>query len=98
MAAESRAPSSAVEPAMPEGEEHAPPGTRAMAIVRWSLVGLMAIAAAGAWIYHAASSGVIASAEQRFHCPMHPSIVATRPGECPICGMDLVPVPGGGTK
>lgn len=23
-------------------------------------------------------------------CPMHPTVVSDRPGECPICGMDLV--------
>jgi Cu(I)/Ag(I) efflux system membrane fusion protein len=28
----------------------------------------------------------------RFFCPMHPQITADKPGECPICGMDLVPV------
>ena len=29
---------------------------------------------------------------QHWHCPMHPQIVTTSPGKCPICGMDLVPV------
>jgi membrane fusion protein, copper/silver efflux system len=77
---------------LPEGEEQAPPGTRAMAIVRWSLVGLMAAAAGAAWIHHAASSGMLSDHDQRFHCPMHPSVVMERKGECPICGMDLVPV------
>lgn len=28
----------------------------------------------------------------RYTCPMHPEIVKDGPGECPICGMDLVPV------
>lgn len=32
-----------------------------------------------------------ASAE-RWTCPMHPTIVRDRPGECPICGMALVPL------
>jgi Cu(I)/Ag(I) efflux system membrane fusion protein len=31
-----------------------------------------------------------ASAAQRYRCPMHPSFVADRPGDCPICGMKLV--------
>ncbi len=30
---------------------------------------------------------------QQYHCPMHPTYVADRPGDCPICGMDLVPIP-----
>ena len=35
------------------------------------------------------------AAEQQYTCPMHPHYVADRPGSCPICGMDLVPVEGG---
>lgn len=31
-------------------------------------------------------------AQQRYHCPMHPTIVSDRPGDCPICGMRLVPI------
>lgn len=27
-----------------------------------------------------------------YHCPMHPTYTADRPGECPICGMTLVPI------
>jgi Cu(I)/Ag(I) efflux system membrane fusion protein len=77
---------------LPEGEEQAPPGARTMAIVRWALVGLMAVAAVGAWVYWGAGAGIIAGAESRFHCPMHPTIVQAQKGECPICGMDLVPV------
>jgi Cu(I)/Ag(I) efflux system membrane fusion protein len=73
---------------LPEGEEPPPPGTRAAAIVRWTLVGLMAFAAAGAWIQHATGGGIGAIA--RFRCPMHPTVVMERRGECPICGMDLV--------
>lgn len=36
-----------------------------------------------------------APAAQRYHCPMHPQIVQDRPGSCPICGMDLVPLAPG---
>jgi Cu(I)/Ag(I) efflux system membrane fusion protein len=28
----------------------------------------------------------------RYQCPMHPTFVADRPGDCPICGMRLVPI------
>ena len=26
-----------------------------------------------------------------YTCPMHPQIVTNKPGNCPLCGMDLVP-------
>ena len=29
---------------------------------------------------------------QKYTCPMHPQIVQEKPGNCPICGMDLVPL------
>jgi RND family efflux transporter MFP subunit len=29
---------------------------------------------------------------QRYHCPMHPTYVSDKPGDCPICGMKLVPI------
>lgn len=29
---------------------------------------------------------------QRYHCPMHPDFVSDKPGACPICGMNLVPM------
>jgi membrane fusion protein, copper/silver efflux system len=29
------------------------------------------------------------SASARYHCPMHPSYVSDKPGDCPICGMKL---------
>ncbi|MGC8915587.1 MAG: efflux RND transporter periplasmic adaptor subunit [Thermoanaerobaculum sp.] len=28
----------------------------------------------------------------RYHCPMHPTYVTDKPGDCPICGMRLVPI------
>ena len=30
--------------------------------------------------------------ETLWTCPMHPSVVESEPGTCPICGMDLVPL------
>ncbi len=80
---------------LPEGEERAPAGTRAAAVVRWSLVALMAATAAGAWVIHFTTGGIFDVARARYRCPMHPTVVMEQKGECPICGMDLVPVPRG---
>lgn len=35
-----------------------------------------------------------AKAGQKYHCPMHPTVVQDKKGSCPICGMDLVPIKG----
>lgn len=32
----------------------------------------------------------------KYQCPMHPTIVQDHPGECPICGMQLVSMDAGG--
>ena len=32
------------------------------------------------------------AAKPQYHCPMHPTYVSDRPGQCPICKMDLVPI------
>jgi RND family efflux transporter MFP subunit len=41
-----------------------------------------------------APSGVPAASARatRYHCPMHPTYVSDKPGDCPICGMKLVPM------
>src|SRR3954464_3173277 len=76
---------------LPQGAEDPPPGVRTMAMVRWALVGVMAVAAAAAWIQLARpASGAAAHAAAQFHCPMHPSVVQDQAGDCPICGMRLV--------
>ena len=37
-------------------------------------------------------------AETVYTCPMHPEILRDAPGDCPICGMALVPVAGTGAR
>lgn len=39
--------------------------------------------------------GVEALADQLWTCSMHPQIKLNEPGECPICGMDLIPLVSG---
>ena len=80
--------------AMPEGEEDAPRFAHTMAIVRWIiLVGMtlfavvMILSYFGLTPWASAASGPI-----QYHCPMHPTYVSNQPGDCPICGMSLVPI------
>ncbi|MBP9698406.1 MAG: efflux RND transporter periplasmic adaptor subunit [Elusimicrobia bacterium] len=39
---------------------------------------------------HAGHAG--AAQKAKYHCPMHPTYVSDRQGDCPICGMRLVPI------
>jgi Cu(I)/Ag(I) efflux system membrane fusion protein len=83
------------------GDPEKPPrGVKAMAWVRWALVILSAAAAAWAWSSYgdgerASSASRVsgASPAQRYQCPMHPQITSDEPGECPICHMQLQPIP-----
>lgn len=43
-------------------------------------------------------NGQSSEKKQTYTCPMHPQIVQDKPGTCPICGMDLVPITAGGDK
>lgn len=74
--------------------EPSPARLRAMGAVRWVLVVLsVALAGFAWWSFHASggASGVSTS-QAKYQCPMHPGIVSPTPGQCPICGMDLVPI------
>jgi Cu(I)/Ag(I) efflux system membrane fusion protein len=78
----------------PPTSEGPPRGVATMSIVRWVLVAITALVAVGSIVsYSGIHSGAAKSEPSRrlYHCPMHPSIVQDHPGECPICGMTLVP-------
>ncbi len=86
------------DPTNETGGSSAPPvppaGTRFMAVLRWGLVGGSALLAT---VMVLRATGVVEwsrtdGSGTLFHCPMHTTFVSGQPGECPICGMDLVPI------
>ena len=40
----------------------------------------------------ARTAGHAGHAAKKWTCPMHPQVVKDGPGDCPICGMKLVPI------
>jgi len=57
--------------------------------------GLRRIGRWSTWLLVAALLAACARGEgasQRYHCPMHPTYLSDRQGDCPICGMRLVPI------
>jgi RND family efflux transporter MFP subunit len=49
----------------------------------------------GYWIIsrqHATQGQATSPKVQKYHCPMHPEYISDKPGDCPICGMKLVPI------
>ena len=42
--------------------------------------------------------GTGTTAAAKYQCPMHPTVVSDRPGDCPICGMKLVPIKAADAK
>lgn len=78
----------------PEPPEVEPPprGVRGMALVRWALIVLTALAAGFSWWSFARADDHSAHAA-RYFCPMHPEVTSAVPGECPICQMTLEPIP-----
>lgn len=62
------------------------------------IAALLLVFAAGAAVvaYRHYRPAAAATAETgiKYHCPMHPAYISDKPGECPICGMTLVPIEG----
>lgn len=69
---------------------------RKKSLIAGAVVAAVLLAAGGGLLVrqHAAGGFPFAggSSGQVYNCPMHPYYTSDRPGECPICGMDLVPV------
>src|SRR4030043_2076168 len=71
---------------------------------RWLFLLLIAVFLAGYAIYGSrqsgkaepAASGVGTQQQQWWTCAMHPQIHRPKPGKCPICFMDLIPVASSG--
>ncbi len=85
---------------LPEGEEQAPPLVHTMAIVRWIILGAMTLFAVVMILNYFGLTpwSNETSVPTQYHCPMHPTYVANQPGDCPICGMSLVPIDAAGKE
>ena len=59
-----------------------------IAIVLAAVLAVVGAIGVTAW-YRGSATGHAAHADAEYFCPMHPTIVRDKPGECPICGMKL---------
>ncbi len=83
-------------------------GGRILANLAWVLGGAaltvlllanpLGIPPVGDWVHHLPGHGDPAAPAAEAHegqlwtCGMHPQVISEEPGQCPICGMDLVPL------
>ena len=66
-------------------------------------IGILAVGLLLGWLLFSNSSNSeiehdhngVAEANQMWTCSMHPQIMQSEPGDCPICGMDLIPAENG---
>ena len=66
-------------------------------------IGILAIGLLLGWLLFGGSSkeeadhnhNEVAQTNQMWTCSMHPQIMQPEPGDCPICGMDLIPAEAG---
>jgi Cu(I)/Ag(I) efflux system membrane fusion protein len=53
---------------------------------------LLLFAGCGKADSHAGNDSASEATIAKYHCPMHPTYTSDKPGDCPICGMKLVPI------
>ncbi|MBD3863410.1 efflux RND transporter periplasmic adaptor subunit [Olleya marilimosa] len=66
-------------------------------------IGLLVVGVLLGWLLFGGSSNkesdhnhdAVAETNQMWTCSMHPQIMQPEPGDCPICGMDLIPAESG---
>jgi membrane fusion protein, copper/silver efflux system len=63
-----------------------------------SVVAIASFAAGALWSGRSAGLPQPERKDLVYTCPMHPQYSTDRPGDCPICGMRLVPVASGGAR
>lgn len=64
------------------------------------IIGLAIIVIAAGLFFVISSNGnetTLPAEKQLYTCGMHPDVISEEPGDCPICGMKLVPKKGTGT-
>ena len=64
---------------------------RSARILLWSLL-VIGLAGAGVATVLSLRAGNSQAEAVQYHCPMHPTYISEKPGDCPICGMRLVPI------
>ncbi len=82
----------------PPAHQPPPPGAGFMNTFRWALFAALLLLAAvsiGSYVLSRQPGRVTTAGHKaaRYYCPMHPSYTSDKPGECPICGMSLEPMP-----
>jgi Cu(I)/Ag(I) efflux system membrane fusion protein/cobalt-zinc-cadmium efflux system membrane fusion protein len=64
--------------------------------IKYSIIFIAVIVIIGGTVtllYHTVNKSISEQKEiQMYQCPMHPDYISDKPGNCPICGMELVPV------
>jgi len=45
-----------------------------------------------AYTHYRGKASATTAPKVMWHCPMHPTYISDKPGDCPICGMRLVPI------